>query len=166
MNRSRFTLAFQTLSIVVLLSGCSTLSPHIDSPGANRSSSSLLSSEDVQRLAQNSSVEIQYVLGRSHYRFFIEAHGDLVTANSELDREVLEKGEVNSKHYPAFLIKANNFIVERQQATSDTAPCRNPFIVTVKIGTELKSARGCRSHEGGAISKLVRDGEFLLYSKN
>lgn len=117
--------------------------------------------------AQDSSVEIQYSLGRDRYRFSALAHGDLVTASTYLGKQVLEHGTIKRDRYPHFLKKASAFIESYQQGTSPSqTPCRSPFIVMVRIGNETQIARGCRSSDNGTFSKLVKDGEFLLYSKN
>jgi hypothetical protein len=120
-----------------------------------------------QNQAKDSSVDIDYILGRDHYRFFVEAHGGEVKANTYLGRQILEQGMIDANRYPDFLVKASLFIDHHQKYPSQDFNCRAPFKVTVRIGQESQSVRGCRSTEdGGALSKLVRDGEFLLYSKN
>jgi hypothetical protein len=112
-------------------------------------------------------VDIQYILGRDHYRLLIRAQGNQIVANTYLDKEILEEGAIDSTRYPAFLEKADSFVSQYQGPSLPPQElCRNPFLVTVRIGSDTKTARGCRSKDGGALSKLVRDGEFLLYSKN
>jgi hypothetical protein len=116
--------------------------------------------------ASDSGVEIEYVLGRDHYRFEALAQGDLVTATSTINRRVLDQGPINSGRYPDFLQKASEFIQQIQRAPAQQLVCRTPFVVTVRIQTETQMVKGCRSADNGALSRLVRDGEFLLYSKN
>jgi len=117
----------------------------------------------------DSSVDIQYVLGRDHYRFHALIQGDLAMANTYLDRQVLDEGSVDKNQYSDFLKKAYGFInsSKRTPGPTDQIQCRSPFTVTVKIREETHITHGCRSSDDGALSKLVKDGEFLLlYSKN
>jgi hypothetical protein len=50
----------------------------------------------------------------------------------------------------------------REPAASDA--CRTPYTITVRVGTETQTLQGCRGEDDGGLSRLVRDGEFLLYS--
>jgi hypothetical protein len=113
----------------------------------------------------DSSVDIQYILGKDHYRFLAEAKGDLARANTFLDKQSLDQGVVDPSQYSDFLKKAWGFI--SQSPSPEQPMCKTPFTVTVKIKEEIHVARGCRGTDNGALSKLVKDGEFLLlYSKN
>lgn len=120
----------------------------------------------VVEKAKDSSVDIHYILGREHYRFFVEAKGAQVIANTYLGKQVVEQGMIDSNRYPEFLSKASSFIDHQPKTPNPELNCRTPFKVTVRIGQDTQSVRGCRTSDGGALSKLVRDGEFLLYSKN
>jgi hypothetical protein len=115
-------------------------------------------------------VEIEYVLGRDHYHFEALARGAQVTATSTINRRVLDQGLISSNRYPEFLQKASHFIQQTQknpsQQLAQQQGCRTPFVVTVKTQTDTQMVKGCRSTDDGALSRLIRDGEFLLYSKN
>ncbi len=114
----------------------------------------------------NSSIEIQYALGRDHYRFVATSQNSSIVANTFLNRQVLDTGPIDSNRYPLFLKRVSDFISQIKKDPIPRPPCRSPFRITVKIGSEIHIASGCRSTNGGELSKLVRDGEFLLYSKN
>jgi hypothetical protein len=123
------------------------------------------SEKDSHSLA-GSSIDIQYFLGHDHYRFFAKVQGSAVIGNTSLNKQILEQGKIDENRYPEYLKKVSNFIREVQQTSQSLQTCRAPFTVIVKVGKETETARGCRATDGGALSRLVRDGEFLLYSKN
>jgi len=115
----------------------------------------------------DSSIDIQYVLGHDHYRFFAAAEGNTIVGNTALNKQILEKGTMSQNRYPDYFKKVSHFIHEMKKLTSDDLEsCRTPFTIIVKVGQNTQTAHGCRSTDGGALSRLVRDGEFLLYSKN
>jgi hypothetical protein len=121
---------------------------------------------NIHEQASDSSVDIQYLLGRGLHRFMIQSAGNSVTANTSIDKQTVIQALIDARKYPDFLEKATIFVSQYQKNPSEPTLCRSPFVVIVRLGKEIQTARGCRSQDGGALSKLVRDGEFLLYSKN
>lgn len=115
---------------------------------------------------QESTIDIQYSLGKDRYRFIAVADGRQVTGNTFLNKQVLEKRQIDEKRYPDFLKKVSQFIHDVQRTPAQAASCKNPFTISVKIGTLIHKVKGCRSTDGGALSRLVRDGEYLLFSHN
>ena len=126
--------------------------------------------EEDLKLAQtlklkDSSVSIEYVLGRDKYRFIAQAENEKVTGSTYLDKQLLKKGQIDEQRYPGFYSKASEIVQNLNRAPASDGFCRSPFILTIRTGGSTQTARGCRSSDDGALSKLVREGEFLLYSK-
>ncbi|MBI2711771.1 MAG: hypothetical protein HYX41_02745 [Bdellovibrio sp.] len=113
----------------------------------------------------NSSVSIEYILGRDHYRFTARSEETRVTGTTYLDKQLLKKGEIDQQRYPGFFTRASEIVDNLSRAPASDTFCRNPFIITIKAQEKTRTARGCRSSDDGALSKLIREGEFLLYSK-
>jgi hypothetical protein len=108
-----------------------------------------------------SSVEILYTRGHNQHRLFASLDGDKAVAQSYLDRQILAESAVDRANYFDFVKKASEFLKGNKQ-TADRFPCRTPFTVTVRQGGETRAASGCLTPDEGALSHLVRDGEFLL----
>ena len=147
---------FFALTTVLSFNGCST--GKTTAPPIDLASSS------------TTSVEIEYGLG--HYQHRFTANGDLGHAQvtTYLERAVVEQASVDPSKYASFLAKAIAFTEKPKRAPTEEAECRSPFTVTIKItekSTEKTyTSRGCRSSDSdGALSRLVRDGEFLIFSK-
>ena len=138
------------VAFAVLVSGCAT-SPPAASPSPPPASD------------EASAVEISYFLGHASHRFVAEASGSGAVARSFLDRSILREGEVEKARYLEFLAKASKFVESPARAPAES--CRNPFTVTVRIGAMTRTTQGCRATDERGLSRLVREGEFLLYSK-
>lgn len=167
-NPTRWRSMIKTISFSICLLYCSCSHTPALKDDSTHSLSPVNLSQQLKEKAKDSKVDIEYILGRDHYRFSALSQGEGVTAASLVNRHILEQGPIDPESYPGFLEKASEFIRHTGKNSTDNAiPCHSPFIVTVRIKNDTQVARGCRtSLEGGALSKLVRDGEFLLYSKN
>lgn len=147
------------ISISLLIGSCST--------------SSLRSEEkapppdtiDYIKKAPNSSITIDYVLGHDQYRFQTESNGKSVAAATYLDEKVLEKGQIDQAPYTDFLKKAYAFLYQTQKAPLDSAACRSPFTIKIRLASDNYLAHGCRSASDSSFSKLLREGQFLLSSE-
>lgn len=135
--------------------GCSTVKPK-----------TLHQEKSIETRSSESGVEIHYALGKDHYLLQILASGNSINAKSFLNKKIIEQGDIDPKRYQDFLKKASQFVSIPALPVATIAPCRSPFSVTVRLNQLSKTAAGCRSRDNGALSRLVRDGEFLLYSKN
>jgi hypothetical protein len=114
----------------------------------------------------SSSVEIVYVLGHNQRKLLLSGQPQGAKAKAFLDQTLLNEAMVDLQRYGDFLRKALLFVSRNDRAPAMQAPCRAPFTVTVRIAAETHGSSGCRfSDEGMALSRLVKDGEFLLYSK-
>ena len=145
---------FMGVSLLVSFAACST-APKSPSPLDQVNWSGV----------HDSRVEISYVLG--HDRRQLIAHTDKrnVLIREVLDREVLDEGKVDQTKYSAFLKKAYEFALSPRRSLSGDSTCRTPFTVTVDIDKENRTVSGCRDADETALSRLIKDGEFLLYSK-
>lgn len=139
---------------------------------------------DAHALAElsDSSVDISYVIGHSHRRFVAWAKHDSFGGQTLFDHQILRESGIDRHHYSEFLNRVEQFVSTPLRKPADLgaaaavagAPaatpsqsddsCRTPFTVTLRIGTDTKTLQGCRGADEGALSHLVRDGEFLLYS--
>ncbi len=130
---------------------------------------SKISVEQIKPDAE-SSVDISYVLARSQYRLIAQGRGSSFSGKSFLDREILKEKDLPKESYLDFLKKAVTFAQNHQgtavgQIDESVPPCRTPFTVTIRVGSAVQTTNGCRSTDAGNLSRLVRDGEQLLYSK-
>ena len=139
------------------LSGCATHPPQADGSRAG---------DDADRAAlTDSSIDISYVLGHSHRRLVVWAGKDGLGGQTLLDHQILRESPVERGRYAQFLAKVEQFLnAPRRKPADNDDSCRTPFTITVRVGTETKIVQGCRGEDDGALSHLVRDGEFLLFS--
>ncbi len=114
----------------------------------------------------SSQVDIEYSLGRDQYRLTFETHGDTVLAKSYRDKKIVENGPINSQKFPDFLKKVSETMGTLKGEKTQGLSCQSPFTVTLKLAGQVQIVKGCRSNDQGHFSKLIRDGEFLMYSKN
>ncbi len=148
-----------TFAIVVLVgiwSGCAT-QPVEPKPESVSS-----------RGLKDSGIDITYVLGHSHRRFIAQAKNSFFLAQSFVDKQILKENSVNEGHYTAFFSKVEQFVsapTRGPSATSNSNNCRSPFTITLRVGADTKAVSGCRGMDDGALSHLLRDGEFLLSSR-
>jgi hypothetical protein len=122
----------------------------------------------VLPLRNETSIEITYLLGHHERRFVAASKGDLASAQTFAERSVLEFGAVDHDKYETFYKRALDFIHTGrtgQRTVANTVTCRSPYTVIVRNGPDTWSENGCRSTDEGGFGRLIRDGEFLLYSK-
>ncbi len=114
-------------------------------------------------------VDIVYILGHDLHRFIATSRIDGASAQALEDHQVLEDNKVDPKRYAEFYEKALAFVKAPRRTVASASQkaenCRNTFTVVVKDGEQSWTESGCRSTDDGAFSRLVRDGQFLLYSK-
>jgi hypothetical protein len=117
-------------------------------------------------------IDISYTLERSQYR--ITTHEDdsgKIHVLSTLDGETLQKSVVDPQHFQAFAAKTLEFfaVTSDHRAPAQAKSCHGPYHVAVvqvqAQTTSLLERQGCRNTDNGALSRLVRQGEILLYSK-
>jgi hypothetical protein len=147
------------LLLASLAQGCAAKAPRPEEGTAG----SALSGEAYS----DSSVDISYLLGHSHRRLTAWGKKDAFEGQAYMDHQILREGSIARNHYVEFLAKVEQFVnsPHRRPAEEQADPgCRSPFIVTLRIGTVTRVIQGCRGTDDGALSHLVRDGEFLLYS--
>jgi hypothetical protein len=123
---------------------------------------------------KDSAVDISYVLGHSRRRLVAWARNESFGGQALLDHQILRESEVDRSRYSAFFGKAEALVSapKRKPAqqgaagsgADDNDSCRTPFTVTVRVGSKSQTLQGCRGEDDGALSHLVREGEFLLYS--
>jgi hypothetical protein len=166
MTTTRKWLSAFTLVCNFLTPGCTHMS------SAPTASTETQSTQDTTAIG-DTIIDIEYTLGRDHYEFHAHSthsKGDAVTVASLLNRRVLGQGSIDPARFPEFLKKAQEFLhhnpAEPSPLPTNPPPCHSPYSVTIRIHDQTQSIQGCRNSDSGALSKLVRDGEFLLYSKN
>jgi hypothetical protein len=82
-----------------------------------------------------------------------------------LERDVIDESSVRTEKYQHFVAKLLNFAQTTQRTPSQENDCRSPYSISLKIDGKTYTSKGCRDQNGAAFSELVREGEFLLYSK-
>lgn len=162
------------LAVGAAAGGCATppAARPIDATSASATASANAFTDAPAPLA-DSQVDISYVLGHSHRRFLARAKDASCVAQAFLDRQVLRENEVSSKQYEAYFGKVSQFVAANanraragaQQRMPAEEDCRSPFKVTVHRGSASESFQGCRGADDGALAHLVRDGEFLLFTR-
>jgi hypothetical protein len=135
------------------LSACST------SPASRESAA------DQVAHAQSTQVEISYVLGHNQHRFTAQSSSQKAEVTTYLEKDIVQQADVDSSKYLGFVTKVVAFAQTPHRTPSQFDECRFPFSVTVKIDEKTYTSDGCRFSDEGGLSRLVRDGEFLLYSK-
>lgn len=118
-----------------------------------------------------SKIEIEYTRERDCFRMQVLHEKEYPWGEISVNHRTIEKGQVDLEGYDAYLKKVSRFISTFNKSDSSTASlnhCRIPFLVRIQYRDQAESARGCRisndTHDAN-LSKLIRDGEFLLYSK-
>lgn len=138
--------------ILILASACSHSRPQ--------------SEPQTQHELADSEVEINYGLGHTHRKLLIRAQGTEINGKTLVDQQILRENKVETSRYQDFFRKTSEFFEKYQRTpAADLASCRMPFTLTLRVGIQSRALKGCRSGEDGALGRLVRDGEFLLYSK-
>jgi hypothetical protein len=117
-----------------------------------------------------SSVEIEYSLGHYQHRFTATGAPGKAQVTTYLERDVVEHASVDPTKYETFVAKAIAFSQKPKRTPTQEGECRSPYNVVIKTGEKSTektyTSQGCRSSDDqGALSRLVRDGEFLLFSK-
>ncbi len=119
-------------------------------------------------LRPESSIEISYLLGHRQHRLIVANKGDNASAQTFSERAILEHNVVDRARYEEFYRKAVSFVQTGhtgQRTVASSPICRSPYSIIIKNGPDTWTENGCRSNEEGGIGRLVRDGEFLLYSQ-
>jgi hypothetical protein len=167
MNMNSYPFLIIAAISLSLASACSTAPRSaVGSPGASAEAAPPGFKVDP---TQSSSVDITYVLGHYQHRFTAQSDEKNATAETFLEKDKVEEGPIDRSQYVEFLQKAAAFVAHSKtplgRDVANAGACRNPFTITVWIGKETYTSNGCRSNDDGALSHLVKEGEFLLYSK-
>jgi hypothetical protein len=138
----------------------------IQNESEKNSGSNIVFSETFQENLLDSSVTIEYVLGRDSYKISTESSPSGIDMNLSSNKKILEHGQMSRKLYPDFFKKASDFTQQLQMSSSTSNSCRGPFKITIRMGQKTQMGSGCRSRSSSTFSRLVKEAEFLLYSKN
>ncbi|MNJ94882.1 hypothetical protein D3C87_125850 [compost metagenome] len=113
----------------------------------------------------SSQVEISYVLGHTHYKYMAVAGKHNAEVSSLRDDRVLEKKSIPLARYQDFAGKVEKML----QSSATPAPdesCRTPYKIQVTAGKKVRTGSGCRTSDvEGKVGRLIKEGEFLLYSE-
>jgi hypothetical protein len=157
-------------SITITLMLCATFACST----AHKNASDSYSDDPTKAIASahEISFEIGYSLGNhGHHRLAGSLGGDNSWSDQDprvatyLEREVIDEGAVRSEKYRHFVEKIFSFTQTPQRTLSQEGDCRSPFSITLKIDGKTYTSKGCRTSGEGSFGALVREGEFLLYSK-
>ena len=140
------------------LPSCSSPVIHRDPPAKEEAT--------LEPKLQESSIEISYELGHSRRKLLLQTHEQMVYGRNTLNKQLLHEGDVDPGNYVQFLQKASDYVSQVSRRPAQESPdCTNSYTMTVKIGNESRTVRGCRQDEQGFLIKLIREGEFLLFSR-
>jgi hypothetical protein len=147
---------------LLLASGCAT----------TRSSQPQSSSPTEAAItdAHETSFDIAYSLGRhGEHRLTGSASATGASGAPHIatysESEVVDEGPVNAQRYRNFLEKIVHFTQNPARVPAQDRDCRAPYVITLKIDGKTYTSKGCRVDDAGDLAKLIREGEFLLYSK-
>lgn len=169
--------------------GCAT--GGADAPGSESGSAPRArgaASRVAREALKDSSVDITYVLGHSRRKLVAWAKNESFGGRTLLEQQIVHEAELDRARYSELFGKVEEFVasagsapapsadsrprkpasnaaVSASNAAAVEAACRTPFTVTVRIGSDSKVLQGCRGTDAGSLSRLVREGEFLLHSR-
>ncbi len=160
------------LMLLVFMEGCASHPPQIQSKtqpisAEPKNAPAVLTQEKIL----DSSIEITYILGDNHYRFKAESKLGNIQGRNFIDERLIKENTIDPNRYGEFLQKAQGLLSEtntspRNREPVSYAPCRTPFSIHLRLGKNLQNSHGCRSSDKGTqLSHLIREAEFLLYSK-
>jgi hypothetical protein len=127
--------------------------------------SDLLKTEITEK-NQPSSLDIDYYLERDRYRLSFQNKAGHISVEKYHDGKVIEKGEIDGNKYSSLVEKTAKLMKTFKNESNLKLPCLNPFVISIVLENKAEHVKGCRSRDDGNLSKLIREGEFLLYSKN
>ena len=145
---------------------CSSPSSKIAPQPATENQPPSLREAMQSKTLEESILDIEYFLERDRYRLSFKSTGEHASIELYHDGKITQKAEINPTQCVNFLKKTTDAMKAFQTESSNPLPCLNPFIVTLRSEKVTNQVKGCRSRDNGNLSKLIREGEFLLYSKN
>ncbi len=111
-------------------------------------------------------IDIQYSLGNNHYRFLALADSNRVSAKNFLDGKILKETDIDSSKYSRLLEKTTDFVINLKQEPNGLGQCHSSYKIEIQTGKNSHTGHGCRNPSDGThFSKIIREAEFLLYSK-
>lgn len=125
------------------------------------------SGKDAAISAATSQIEISYIRGQNQHRFLMRGSDEGATAKCYLDNQLLRETKIELPKYADLLKRTTEIIsnVQHKGNSTELAPCRTPFTVSLKTTSAIQEVSGCRSDmEGAHLGKLIRDAEFLVFS--
>lgn len=162
------------LSVILSLFGlnCSTLKK-----SSINEQDTLRQKSVSEKLLENPSItkiDIYYTLDKQDFRLTLSSDANSAVGKSFLEKKLLKSKSLNKSRYFTFLKKAadltetytGNINSSEPYPVKSPIPCRTPFTIKIQLESSQYIGRGCRSTDGGSFSRLVNEGEFLLYSGN
>jgi len=145
-----------SLFTCMTFTGCSTAPENPSRPEQANSTDIVL---------KDSNVDLTYTMGHAQHRFSASANALAITAQSWIDKKILEQGPLSPQPYRSLVAQVAQFVEESNRQPADTAPCRASFTIQLRIGQEKRTLVGCRTSEKGShFGTIARDAEFLLYT--
>lgn len=158
--------AFLLLSFFVLCGACSTTPPL--QPSASSAPPSAAANPGIP---QNVEIELSYVLGHDHYRLHAWSRQGRLEGKSFMNRKILRSSSrLNRKNFETWARQVQAWVSEKSNSPSTESqpplPCRSPYWLTLKNDSGIQTVEGCRTSGSDAamISRMSREGDFLLYS--
>lgn len=115
--------------------------------------------------ANNSRIEIDYVLGHNRYKYVAIGGAQAAKISSYHNDKELESKKISVQKYQVFADQLESAIRSSPAGVIDES-CRTPYYIRITIGEDVHKTSGCRSADAeGKIGRLLKEGEFLLYSE-
>lgn len=156
---SRLIPLLALLATAAALSGCASTS--------HRSSSSNAAGSELERA--ESSIEIRYVLGHETRRLVALRSSERIEAKSFIGSDLLKGGSISEESFTRFLSRAETMMKEHGSRKPASGDCGNPFSIQLRAQGQSLALNGCRAQDpelSAAVSRLIREGELLVFSKN
>jgi hypothetical protein len=166
MNPKNHSKLLQLCVSVALCGSCSSPSPAPPPDLASNPQAVGIDLSDCLNHYQKSSIDIEYVFDRDKYRLTFKPIGDQIFGKSTHDGKLIQEAKIQPNRYQEFLKKTAETISGLKTKGVPPSPCYGPFSLTLKIESKIEQVNGCRSQDPGSLSRLIREGEFLLYSKS
>lgn len=172
---------WSVLFIGAILASCGTHRPRPGNPDPTQARAGSPSGDEGNW--NESSLDIQYILGHSHRHIHMQSVSGQARAQVLVDRTLMKENPIEASRYRDFMRKVAEFIDHKRtpamaavtapgSSTGVTPPvnpgsleCRSPYTITLRSGKESYVVNGCRMSEDGSFSHIVKDSEFLVYSQ-
>lgn len=111
-------------------------------------------------------ISCRYFLGHDSHALEVEWGTGGGMVKTFLDKEMVAQAVVQKANYLELIGKIKDYFRSQEGKEQHSLDmCKRPFEVAVSQGEKRQALQGCREWDEGKFSNLIRDVEFLMYSK-